>query len=967
MKKKQKLSKFTIPIFYSLVMLFVIFYQWNQQSTIRKGGSQPIHQNLADMPAYVKRGFDIAELKRIDEVNRQIPHGTELSPYFSGMVKFESWPLRVMNSSLDNLPKRPFLSPFGRKAEEFTIVIPIEMDSRTLSFLDDNPHILPGVYFSAAGENWEIFFNGRKIRGEMHLDDNGQIRERRAWRRVYFPLDRSFLVPGNNTLVLHVVGDPTYRVTGIGGPTHYIDDFHVIEGRQRYYLAVFLCGIFGFSVAYYLLLFLYVRKKGEVFNLYFALFSILLCVYIVTNLGIIDPIIPNSDITTRMEYGSLMLLIPVFCIFIETLGRGKITLVTRGYSVFCLFLCLSQIFFCAQYGEDAMLIWNLTVPIYFSYVFFYDVIYFYFWDKKGPRRNRASDAPITYIIAGTLFIFICGLYEILDVLFFTNSYSLFVYSTFAVQIGMTFALSQRFSGMYKRLEKSNVMLESAVRDRTLELEEQTEIAVRASSAKSEFLANMSHEIRTPINSIVGFSELAMDDYIAPKTREYLGRIKENTVGLLQIINDILDISKVESGRMELECIPFDLHEIFTNCETVFVPKAIGKGLALQFSIQPMEGKKLLGDPTKLRQVLLNILSNAIKFTETGVVKVSSSVENSIKDSNGNKCTVHFEIIDSGIGMTGDQIQRIYEPFAQADASITRKFGGTGLGLSICKNFISLMGGELMVESTPGVGSKFSFDLCFDLAVSDEKPAATIPTEIEKPVFEGEVLVCEDNSMNQEVIIDHLSRVGVNTVIAQNGKEGVELVLQRKEKGEKPFDLIFMDIHMPVMDGLEAASKITELQTGTPIVAMTANIMSHDRELYKMNYMPDCVDKPFTSQQLWHCLKKYLKPAAMSVEATERSILQEADRYLQERFRESFFKENQTKYEDITKALDTGDIKLAHRLAHTLKSNAALLGKENLRKASAEVEALLKDGKNLVTQEHLDLFRAELNSVLEEFS
>ena len=962
MKNKKRLTKFGIPVFYSVVILVVVIYQWNQQGTIRLGGSQMIYKNLTELPVYIKRGFDFEELQRIQEIVRRTPQGTDLPPYFSEMARFVSWPLRVMNSPLDGLPKRPFLSPFGRKAEEFTIIIPIDMDSRTLSFLDDNPHILPGVYFSAMGENWEIFFNGRLVRSQMHLDESGQIRERRTWRRVYFPLERSFIVPGTNILTLHIVGDPTYKVTGIGGPTHYIDDFHVIEGRQRYYLAVLLCGIFGFSVVYYLLLFLYVRKKSEVFNLYFALFSILLCVYIVTNLGIIDPIIPNSDITSRLEYGSLMLLIPVFCIFIETLGRGKITLVTRFYTAFCLFLCISQTFFCSQYGEDAMLTWNLTVPIYFSYVFFYDVIYFYFWDRKGPRRSRSSDAPIANIIAGTLFIFICGLYEILDVLFFTNSYNLFVYSTFAVQIGMTFTLSQRFSGMYKRLEKSNVMLETAVKERTVELEEQTEIALRASRAKSEFLANMSHEIRTPINSIMGFSELALDDSIAPKTRDYLGRIKENTVGLLQIINNILDISKIESGKMELENIPFLLQEVLVSCRTIISPKALEKGLILQFNDSPTENQKLLGDPTKLRQILLNIISNAVKFTETGAVKVSLLE----KESSGNKCTMHFEIIDSGIGMTPEQIQKIYEPFVQADASITRKFGGTGLGLPISKNMISLMGGELFVESTPGVGSKFSFDLSFDTVdVSCQMPAAATLNELEKPMFSGEVLVCEDNSMNQEVITDHLARVGVKTVVAQNGKEGLDLVSQRKEKGEKSFDLIFMDIHMPVMNGLEAASKIAELHTGTPIVAMTANVMSHDRELYRISGIPDCVDKPFTSQQLWHCLKKYLKP--LDNETIEKMVLDEADIYLQKRISENFRKENQAKCNEITTALDAGDIKLAHRLVHTLKSNAAQLGKPNLQKVCAEMEALLKDGKNSVTQVHVDLLRAELDSVLEEFS
>jgi signal transduction histidine kinase len=267
--------------------------------------------------------------------------------------------------------------------------------------------------------------------------------------------------------------------------------------------------------------------------------------------------------------------------------------------------------------------------------------------------------------------------------------------------------------MHKQLEQSNVMLEVSVRERTLELEEQTSIALKASRAKSEFLANMSHEIRTPMNSIVGFSELALENDAAPKTREYLGKIKENSLGLLRIINDILDVSKVESGKLSLDWMPFDLRGIFSNCESLFGPRAAEKGLTLHISVDPaindLQNSKLLGDPVRLRQVLLNLLSNAVKFTDTGLVKVSAVLIHSGEDT----CAIHFDITDTGIGMEPDQMRRIFESFVQSDSGITRKYGGTGLGLSIAKSLIELMGGVLNVESTAGTGSKFSFDLYFD--------------------------------------------------------------------------------------------------------------------------------------------------------------------------------------------------------------------------------------------------------------
>jgi PAS domain S-box-containing protein len=493
--------------------------------------------------------------------------------------------------------------------------------------------------------------------------------------------------------------------------------------------------------------------------------------------------------------------------------------------------------------------------------------------------------------------------------------------------------------------------------------EMEEAALSASRSKSAFLANMSHEIRTPMNSIIGFSELALDGEASIKTREYLTKIQINAEWLLQIINDILDISKIESGKMELENIPFDMHELFESCRTLIMPKAIEKGLSLQFYAEPSVGKRPLGDPTRLRQIFVNLLSNAVKFTNSGTVKVFTE----IKQQSEKNVTYHFEIKDSGIGMTNEQIKKIFEPFIQAETGTTRKYGGTGLGLAISKNFIELMGGRLTVESAPGVGSKFGFDLTFDtIAISEYEnlERKVVLNEIEKPVFEGEVLLCEDNVMNQQVICEHLSRVGLKTVVADNGKIGVEMVQNRKEKGDKQFDLIFMDMHMPVMDGLEATEKINQLNINVPIVAMTANIMSDDRELYKSSGISDCVGKPFTSQELWHCLMKYFKPLLNG--AAQKNMRFDTEMDFEKTLMQLFVRNNQNKYEDIVDALKAGDVTLAHRLAHTLKGNAGQLGRVLLQKAAADVERQLKDGENLVTAQQMAALESELTAALSQF-
>jgi signal transduction histidine kinase/ActR/RegA family two-component response regulator len=392
-----------------------------------------------------------------------------------------------------------------------------------------------------------------------------------------------------------------------------------------------------------------------------------------------------------------------------------------------------------------------------------------------------------------------------------------------------------------------------------ELEDALHRANAASDSKSVFLAHMSHEIRTPMNSIVGFSELAMDEKsISPKTADYLEKIIQNSNWLLQIINDILDISKIESGKMELENIPFDLAEMFNACRTAIMQKAAEKGLMMHFYAEPSVGKKLYGDPTRLRQVLVNLLSNAVKFTNSGLIKMQAIVKNSTE----NTVTMYFEVKDSGIGINPEELETIFEPFIQAETGTTRKYGGSGLGLAISQNIIEQMGGMLCVDSMPGVGSKFSFTLTFD-AVSVNADTSKIEhidyKNLKKPTFEGEVLLCEDNLMNQEVIREHLARVGLKTEVAENGKVAVDMVRSRVENNEKLYDLVFMDIHMPEMDGLEATPKILELAPDLPIVALTANVMTGASEVYKESGMEDCLGKPFTSQELWHCLMKYFTP------------------------------------------------------------------------------------------------------------
>ncbi|MCL2820116.1 MAG: ATP-binding protein [Oscillospiraceae bacterium] len=434
-----------------------------------------------------------------------------------------------------------------------------------------------------------------------------------------------------------------------------------------------------------------------------------------------------------------------------------------------------------------------------------------------------------------------------------------------IVLGFSLIIARALSGVIERRLESMVEDVHQAREDLLVARDAAE---SASEAKSIFLANMSHEIRTPMNSIIGFAELAGDGDISEETRGYLGNIRTSSDVLLNIINDILDISKIESGKIELEQIPFSLFDIFEHCQNSIMPIITEKSLTLYCYTEPLPGKRLIGDPFRLRQIIMNLLTNAVKFTNVGMIKALSSI---ISKSKG-KAAIRFEVKDSGIGISPENINDIFKPFAQADDSVTRRFGGTGLGLTITRNIVDLMGGVLEVKSDYGIGSTFTFELEFELVDETDDSEYDVVTgqDLKKPIFNGEALICDDNALNLQVICEHLSRVGVKTFVACNGKEGVDIVKKRKQNDEKPFDIIFMDIHMPVMDGIEAATLIKDMGIESPIVALTANVMSQDIILYKEKGMPDTLGKPFTSQELWNCLLKYL-PVIDSVSASNENL------------------------------------------------------------------------------------------------
>ncbi|MFZ4633444.1 MAG: ATP-binding protein [Saprospiraceae bacterium] len=503
----------------------------------------------------------------------------------------------------------------------------------------------------------------------------------------------------------------------------------------------------------------------------------------------------------------------------------------------------------------------------------------------------------------------------------------------------------RTAELLQRTEEANSLRVQA-EAQMLEAERQRQRAEQSERAEQQFLANMSHEIRTPMNAVIGMTRLLIQKSPKPDQMTYLDSIRQASESLLVILNDILDISKIQAGKLELEQADLQVGAVMDRVRSTLKFRAEEKGLVFRFDVDPQLPEHLVGDPVRLQQVLMNLAGNAIKFTEKGHVLVQASLMESADD----RRRVRFSVSDTGIGMSEAQLQVVFDSFRQASGDTTRKYGGTGLGLSIAKQLVELFGGTLEVRSTPGAGSEFWFivDLPVGAAAAESEE---LPADVVRHLRGLRILVAEDNSMNRVVAVETLQLLipDVHVETAENGREAFEKV----QSGH--FDVVLMDVHMPELDGMEATRSVRALSgpvSKIPIIAFTASVTRKDVQLCFDAGMNACVPKPFQDAELLRALLEVTSTDARGKDGSGPDDLfaffkkQAGDKPERiQKYIDLYLASAVATLETIRSAQVNGDATALHRAVHTVKPQLKMIGMDALAEEAFNIEEYLKAGQS----------------------
>ncbi|MDH3355707.1 MAG: ATP-binding protein, partial [Chromatiales bacterium] len=547
--------------------------------------------------------------------------------------------------------------------------------------------------------------------------------------------------------------------------------------------------------------------------------------------------------------------------------------------------------------------------------------------------------------------------------------------------------------VYRNEDGAPIRMIGAVLDITRQKEVEGEFvkakedAESAAKAKSNFLANMSHEIRTPMNAVIGLTELCLATELQPKQHDYLSKVHHSAKALLRIINDILDFSKIEAGKLNIEKAPFNLLQILEDTTGLVRDIANNKGIELRVSRNSDVPNDLIGDPLRLSQILINLINNAVKFTNNGEVVISIGVAERHED----RITLEFSVKDSGIGISKEHLELLFESFSQADDSTSRKYGGTGLGLTISKQLVEMMGGKIWADSEVDRGSNFQF--LIELSIGEPKFGRILEsTALNKGMHKiqgASILLVEDNVINQQVALEFLEKEGLIVDVAGNGKEALSAL------ENKLYDCILMDVQMPVMDGYTATRLIKDQPRlkNIPVLAMTANAMVEDVKDAKDAGMDDHIAKPIDRNRLLLTLLKWIEPRESA--QTEKVINSDIDdkknqendvisgdvsaipgldisvalqnvghnQQLLHNVLIKFYETHGRDIYEIRESLNNNDFDKSKRMAHTLKGISATLGANDLHIVAVELDSAFKASQSDQYESLIEKLDVELNRFL----
>jgi signal transduction histidine kinase/CheY-like chemotaxis protein len=853
-----------IPVVFVVVLAAGVFLVLLQPLNSSPG---PLRIDLGDCPVYMKRGFSAANINRPP---------ADVS-WDAVRLPDNKAPARV-SVFMPAAEKRPFLAPGKSRDEEYTFLIPFTVDKAQMDLFRQNPPVFPGLYIAGIGDNWEIFLNGKPVQSQVYLDDQGQIREHHVWRSVTAPLDRNLFREGENYLGFRIIGSPSYRDTGFYYVSPYfIDDYRIVDNHSRDQTTLICSTIYVFVGLYHLLLF-FMRRK-ERYNLYYALFSIAVSIYFLCRNPLIYTVFSNSGISCKIEFISLYWTLFLLGAFFEALNFQRLKAAAKVIGFFYLFLTISSCVFSMEYASDILCVWQITSIVVFAYIFGYDVIYAFvrqvlntkkeiFGGVKGSGLRSLCHnflkTPQGNIIIVLIFLMATAVYDVLDAMFFYRGIVLTRYTFFLFNICSALVLARHLASSYNQANQLNEVLEARIKERTTALEEQVQIAESASRAKSEFMATMSHEIRTPLNAIIGLSDIELRKNLSEDSFDSIKKIRSSSSTLLGIINDILDISKVEAGSLDIVPGEYETAELISDAVRINVVRIGDKPLVFELRADEMLPSKLAGDELRLKQILNNILSNAIKYTKEGRVELSVYLEGNF---------LVFRVSDTGIGIRKEDIGRLFTEYSQLDAKANRKIEGTGLGLAITKMLLDLMGGVMDVESEYGKGSVFTAKI--PQRIVDPSPLGKDRVERLKqfesfdkktPAFNAaasassgmRVLVVDDVDINLEVARGLMEPYGLTVDCVLSGREAIEKI----SRGDPRYNMILMDHMMPEMDGIEAVRIIrgeigSEYARTVPIVALTANALAGNEEMFLKHGFNGFISKPIDIIRLDEMLKKWL--------------------------------------------------------------------------------------------------------------